>query len=59
MVSRCNDLLYRFSITIPLPLAVFTRQNTSEKTYLREMLIEQIVELELRRPGPLAVHLLL
>ena len=33
------------------------RQNAFEKTYLGEMLIEQIIEFESKVPGPLVVHI--
>ena len=51
MFSKRNHLLYHFSITIQLHLAGFYAQNTF-KNIAREMLIEQIIEFQLRRPGP-------
>ena len=51
MVCRLNYLLYHFSITSRLHLTSFYA-----KIYLKkkdgEMLIEQIIEVELRGPGP-------
>ena len=47
---------YQISITIHLILSVFTRQNAFEKNLAGEMLIEQIIEVELRMPGLLLVH---
>ena len=35
------------------------RQNAFEKTWLGEMLIEQIADFESRMPGPLVVHIFL
>ena len=51
MFSKRNHLLYHFSITSHLHLASFYAQNTFKKS-LGKMLIEQIIEFELRRPGP-------
>ena len=50
MFSKRNDLLDHFSITIHLHLASFYAQNTFKKI-ARKMLIEQIIEFELRNPG--------
>ena len=50
MFSKRNHLLYHFSITTHLHLAGFYAQNTFKKI-TRKMLIEQIIELELRGPG--------
>ena len=47
MFSKRNHLLDHFSITIHLHLASFYAQNTFKKI-AREMLIEQIIEFELR-----------
>ena len=52
MVSWRNHRLYHFSITIYLTSPVFTQKNTFEKNLAREVLIEQIIEFELRSPGP-------
>ena len=54
MVSKCNQLLYHFSMTIHISLASFyaTIYCTFEKNWLKEMLIE----FELKE---LAVHILL
>ena len=55
MVSRRNHLLFHFLITIYYSTSislVFIRQNATEKKKLGEMLIEQIIKLELRGPGP-------
>ena len=49
MFSKRNHLLYHFSITIYLHLASFYAQNTFKKI-ARKMLIEQIIEFELRGP---------
>ena len=49
MFSKRNHLLDHFSITIHLHLASFYAQNTFKKI-ARKMLIEQIIELELRDP---------
>ena len=49
MLSKRNHLLYHFSITIQLHLASFYVQNTLKKK-LGKMLIEQIIEFELREP---------
>ena len=51
MFSKRNHLLYHFSITIHLHLTSFNAQNTLKK-YLEKMLIVQIIELQLRGPGP-------
>ena len=51
MFSKRNHLLYRFSITIHLHLASFYAQNTS-KEIAKEMFIKQIIEFQLRGPGP-------
>ena len=48
MVGKRNHLLYHFSITIHLHLAGFHAQNTSKKNYLGKMLIQQIIEFQLR-----------
>ena len=50
MFSKRNHLLDHFSITIHLHLASFYPQNTFKKI-ARKMLIEQIIEFELRGPG--------
>ena len=50
MFSKRNHLLDHFSITIHLHLASFYAQNTFKKI-ARKMLIEQIIEFELRGPG--------
>ena len=52
MFSKRNHLLYHFSITIQLHLPNFYAQNTFKKI-ARENVIEQIIELQLRGPGPL------
>ena len=49
MFSKRNYLLDHFSITIHLHLASFNAQNTFKKIP-RKMLIEQIIEFELRGP---------
>ena len=51
MFSKRNDLLYHFSITIHLHLARFYAQNTFKKI-AEKMLIKQIIEFQLRGPGP-------
>ena len=48
MFSKRNHLLYHFSIAIHL--ASFYAQNTFKKL-ARKMLIEQIIEFQLRGPG--------
>ena len=45
MFSKCNHLLYLFSITIHLHLASFYEQN-------REILIEQTTEFQSKGLGP-------
>ena len=50
MGSKRNHLLYHFSITTHLHLASFYAQNTLKKI-ARKMLIEQIIEFELRGSG--------
>ena len=50
MFSKRNHPLDHFSITIHLHLASFYAQNTFKKI-ARKMLIEQIIEFELRGPG--------
>ena len=50
MFSKRNHLLYHFSITTNLHLASFCVQNTFKKI-AKKMLIEQIIEFELRGPG--------
>ena len=50
MFRKRNHLLYHFSITIHLHLASSYAQNTFKKI-ARKMLIEQIIEFELRGPG--------
>ena len=50
MFSERNHLLYHFSIRIHLHLASFYAQNTFKKI-ARKMLIEQLIEFELRDPG--------
>ena len=50
MFGKRNHLLYQFSITIHLHLASFYAQNTLKKI-AKKMLIEQIIEFELRGPG--------
>ena len=55
MVSRRNHPLYHFSKTIQFftsNLASFYAQNTLKKNLPWKMLIEQIIELQLRGPGP-------
>ena len=52
-VCRRNHLLYHFLITIHITLPVFKRQTTSGKNQQVEMLLEQIIEFEVREPGPL------
>ena len=54
-----NHLWYHFSPTVHLHLARFYATTYLETNYLGEMLIEQIIEFELRGLGPLAVHVLL
>ena len=51
MFSKRNHLLYNFSITIHLHLASFYAQNTLKKQ-LGKMVIKQIIEFQLRGPGP-------
>ena len=51
MFSKRNHLLYHFSITIQLHVSSFYAQNTFKKI-LERMLIEQIIEFQLRGPGP-------
>ena len=51
MFSKRNHLLYHFSITIHLYFASFYAQNTLKKK-LGKMLIEEIIEFQLRGPGP-------
>ena len=51
MFSKRNYLLYHFSITIQLHLASFYAQNTLKK-YRGKILIKQIIEFQLRGPGP-------
>ena len=50
MFSKRNHLLYHFSITIHLYFASFYEENTF-KEIARKMLIEQIIEFQLRGPG--------
>ena len=50
MFSKRNHLLDHLSITIHLHLASFYAQNTFKKI-AGKMLIEQIIEFELRGPG--------
>ena len=54
MVSKRNYLLYHFSITIHLHLAssYATIYFREKKLATGEMLIEKIIEFELRGPGP-------
>ena len=52
MVSKRNHLLCYFSVTIQLHFASFYAQNTSKKKKLWKILIEQIIEFQLRGPGP-------
>ena len=49
MFSKRNHLLYHFSITIHFHFASSYAQNTFKKI-ARKMLIEQIIEFELRSP---------
>ena len=49
MFSKRNHLLDYFSITIHLHLASFNAQNTFKKI-ARKMLIQQIIEFQLRGP---------
>ena len=49
MFSKRNHLLDYFSITIHLHLASFYARNTFKKI-ARKMLIEQIIEFQLRGP---------
>ena len=51
MFSKRNHLLYHFSIRNHLHLAGFYAQNTFKKK-LGKMLIEQIIEFQLKGPGP-------
>ena len=51
MFSKRNHVLYHFLIMIHLHLASFYAQNTFKKK-LGKMFIEQIIEFELRGPGP-------
>ena len=51
MFSKRNHLLYHFSITVQLQLASFYAQNTLKK-YRGKMLIKQIIEFQLKKPGP-------
>ena len=58
--GSCNNVvgigvtIYRtiFQLQFTSKSPVFTRQNTFEKKRLGEVLIEQIIEFELRGPGP-------
>ena len=50
MFNKRNHLLDHFSITIDLHLASFYAQNTFKKI-AKKILIEQIIEFELRGPG--------
>ena len=50
MFSKRKHLSYHFSITIHLHFASFYAQNTW-KEKLGKMVIEQIIEFELRGPG--------
>ena len=51
MFNKRNHQLYHFSITIHLHLASFYAQNTFKKIE-GKTLIEQIIEFQLRVPGP-------
>ena len=51
IASRRNSLLYHFLITIHLHFASLHATKYFEKKLAREMLIEQIIELEFRGPG--------
>ena len=46
-----NDCAYHFSTTIHLRLAGFMRQNTYKKNQQGEMLMEQIIQFQLKGPG--------
>ena len=50
MLSKRNHLMYHFLIRIHLHLASFYAQNNLQKI-ARKILIEQIIEFELRGPG--------
>ena len=52
MVSKRNYLLYHNSTTLHLHLATFYAQNTSVKKLTRKMIIEQIIEFQLKEAGP-------
>ena len=61
MINMCNHLLY-FSIAIHFHLASFYAINSFEKQLSVgkcSMLIEQIIEFELRGRGPSGLHVLL
>ena len=57
MVSKRNQLLYHFSILIHLHLARFTHKILL-KTLNREILAKQLIEFQLRGPGPRAWYVM-
>ena len=52
VASRSNHLLYHLPIKISSTLPVFTRKNTFKKISRGKMLIEQIIKVKWRGPGP-------
>ena len=56
MVSRPNHPLYNFSITIHPRRQFLDDKLLKKKNWLREILIEQIIEFEMRGFGHLVVH---
>ena len=52
MVSKCNHLLYHFQSQFIATLPVLLNKIVLKKKSARKMLIEEIINFELRGPGP-------